>query len=229
MNAQQEAVALYKFLESRGFKPSVRSIGCSLRLQGLSFTEANLRSWLKSFVASPTRADAVPTHETSTNDAVPTQPDAKPTRLRAHNKVSLPSNIAPSEPGTVVELFPDAPKPPPKPDRRSPAEQEADLTLSRLRPVIEPELVGMTWTAWRSRNRQVLVDMTRAGMTAAEIVGAHAEHSERKGRTTMVMRYVQDDLLTASARGAPVYPGHEPPAPYFGHLDEMEQNARATT
>jgi hypothetical protein len=27
----------------------------------------------------------------------------------------------------------------------------------------------------------------------------------------------------------PVYPGHEPPAPYFGHLEEMEQNARATT
>lgn len=49
MNAQQEAVALWKFLEGRGFAPSVRSIGRALRDQGLKFRDQDLHGWLSQF------------------------------------------------------------------------------------------------------------------------------------------------------------------------------------
>lgn len=70
MSAQQEAVALYCYLEGRGFKPSVRSVGRALRDQGLKFTDTDLRAWLAPFRRS---ADAAPTQKSSTNDAAPTQ------------------------------------------------------------------------------------------------------------------------------------------------------------
>ena len=95
MNAQQEAVALFRFLEGRGFKPSVRSIGRALRDQKVPFRETSLRAWLEPFIksrdASRPQVDATGTQKTSTADAIGTQADATGTRLRARNKVSLSS------------------------------------------------------------------------------------------------------------------------------------------
>lgn len=93
MNPQQEAVALYKFFESRGLKPSVRSIGRALRDQGMEFRETRLREWLSAFVKSRDASQTQPiperTQETSTADAARMQADANGSRLHAQNKVSL--------------------------------------------------------------------------------------------------------------------------------------------
>jgi hypothetical protein len=99
MNAQQEAVALFKFLEGRGFEPSVRCIGRILRDPSIKLkcTESELRKWLKNFVASATQQRRTSTQETSTNDAPRRNADASPTQLRAHNKVSLVSGLTEKE------------------------------------------------------------------------------------------------------------------------------------
>lgn len=97
MNAQQEAVALFKFLEARGFSPSVRSIARALRDQDVAFRESSLREWLAPFIqrrdASQSHAVATGTQKTSTGDAVGTQADATGTQLHAHNNVSLASKL----------------------------------------------------------------------------------------------------------------------------------------
>ena len=68
-----------------------------------------------------------------------------------------------------------------------------------MRDVIEPALNGMTWTTWRSRNRKAVVDMARSGMTADEIVEAHAEASEARGGVAMVMAWVQERVVRQAA------------------------------
>lgn len=84
-------------------------------------------------------------------------------------------------------------------ERRSPVEIVADTSLALIRPRVEPALTGMTWTAWRQQNRRIAVDMARAGLDAAAIDDAHREHSERKGRVTIMLLYVQRDLATNAA------------------------------
>ena len=66
-NAQQEAVALFEFLEKRGFVMSVRSIGRMLREElGLKFREDDLRGWLAAHVKA---AGRVPDAEGLKRDA----------------------------------------------------------------------------------------------------------------------------------------------------------------
>lgn len=196
MNAQQEAVALYRYLEGRGFKPSVRSIGAMLRVQKISFTDTSLRAWLKDFAAAPTQPTAEPPQKSSTNDAPPPQADANPPRLRAHDKVSLVSKkVTPS---------PSRPKPlrlvvDPPPDRRTPAEREADRAIAIMRPAIESVLAGQTITEWRKQNRRYVVDMVASGMTAEEIAEAHDEYRVG-GEVIFSMRRLQGQIVAAASR-----------------------------
>lgn len=99
MNAQQEAVALWKFLEGRGLRPSVRSIGRALRDHGLKFREDTLRKWLAPFaVASRTqpakKRDAQNEHAGRNNDDNGTQAGRDFARA---DKVSLISNSDPTD------------------------------------------------------------------------------------------------------------------------------------
>ena len=46
MNSQQEAVALWKFLESRGIQPSIRKVVSMLRAADVKIDEKNAARWL---------------------------------------------------------------------------------------------------------------------------------------------------------------------------------------
>ena len=54
MNAQQEAVALWQYLESRSLEPSARRVGTILRTMGLRCDDHDLRHWLRPFAKRPT-------------------------------------------------------------------------------------------------------------------------------------------------------------------------------
>lgn len=90
MNTQQEAVALFKFLESRGFKPSVRSIARALRDQKVVFDDKALRLWLKPFYRGAT---APLPQKSSTITAGAPQPHRGFTRAVIVPLVSTPSSL----------------------------------------------------------------------------------------------------------------------------------------
>jgi hypothetical protein len=109
VNAQQEAVALWQFLEGRGFKPSVRMVARIMRDElGLGRRESLVREWLSTF------SDASRVRPVSTKEA-----SRMP--LRAHSKVSLVSKpIIGAEPqsdspAVQAALIPEAVKPVKKP------------------------------------------------------------------------------------------------------------------
>lgn len=130
MNVQQEAVAVWLFLESRGEKPTRGLVGRFLRDRGLKFTDRALIGYLQPYAraAHEFRTDdaRLPHGKTSTNARTPhdsrTDSARVPPVLRAHNKVSLVTN-APSE--LTVTSLPSAP-----------TEQPARADLKRLRPAI---------------------------------------------------------------------------------------------
>ena len=49
MNAQQEAIALWQYIDSRGAKPTCRRVAGMLRSWGLRFRDADLVEWLSQF------------------------------------------------------------------------------------------------------------------------------------------------------------------------------------
>ena len=51
MNPQQEAVAIWQFIESRGKKPTHRAIATMLRSWGVKFKDSDLVSWIAPFRA----------------------------------------------------------------------------------------------------------------------------------------------------------------------------------
>jgi hypothetical protein len=91
----------------------------------------------------------------------------------------------------------------PRPDPRSPAEQRADEAIALLRERLEPLLVGMTWSTWRTRNRRVVVDMVRAGFSPEDIDTAHDEIRDREGQPFVVMAWFQERLAARESREVP--------------------------
>lgn len=79
-------------------------------------------------------------------------------------------------------------------DTRSVPETVADDVIAQLRPVIEPVLVGQTWTTWKTRNRKYAVDMARADLTANEIVAAHEDESAQLGEPIRMLSFLQSRL-----------------------------------
>jgi hypothetical protein len=194
-NAQQEAVALYRFFESRGFRPSVRSIGRALRDQGIVFDDKALRRWLQSFVtAVDPQVTAIPPHEMSTFTATPPQPTATAPRLRAHEIVPL------------VEIASD----PSDPQRRrnqqprlnlvDPTELEARRILDAFWPLVS-ERVGSTMTraAWKSKNKRTALDLVKARVPIERIIAAHAELSRERGDCIYTLNVVQNALTRAGS------------------------------
>jgi len=149
--------------------------------------------------------------------------DNSPSDLRSYGEpasAKLAGMIAgppsPSEPSFALE-----PPPPksvqrrdrpliPRADTRTPEQKVADTALALMRPRIEAELTlpngtqPKPWSRWRAQNRQAAVEMAAGGMTAEEIDEAHRAHSESRGRTaTLVLAYVQNDMLNAHASRKP--------------------------
>jgi hypothetical protein len=228
VNAQQEAVALWKHLESRGLSPSIRKVVAMLRAASIPIDDHAGRRYLAAFAAAAPHPKAL-RHKIT---AEPPQPHPTPDAQSPHDsdtnailtcavEVSLPTKLeatpppldlglgmTPSEP--VKASSPPATPTPPVPaparaDRRSPAEQTADAALAGVRPTIEGVLVGMTWTAWLKQNRRPVVDMARSGMSAEEIIEAHAADAEKRGKPELVMAWFQTRIAReAVAESAPL-------------------------
>lgn len=163
---------MWLYLESRGFHPSMRSIGRALRDQGLVFDDHALRAWLAPFYRSGT---AEPPHETSTITAEP--PQAHRSIARAA-KVSLVSNLVGSlRSPTCVENSSHVEKAKTGKNGRPlklPFDQPAlDARNAILRLVwqhVQP-VIGRstTWSSWRARNARVADDLARGGFTPEQI------------------------------------------------------------
>lgn len=95
MNAQQEAVALFRYFESRGVSISGRAIGRILREElGLKFRDGDLRQWLSEFsAAAKVRPECVP-HEEKL------RPDCGPAAASREKEVSLVKPASSVEPLT---------------------------------------------------------------------------------------------------------------------------------
>ncbi len=89
MNAQQEAVAYWKFCEDRQLRPSVRKTIEHLRSFGIPVTETKAYAWLKKFSAHNPHPKCREQRKMSTEEAHPVMAEAQKRRLRAHNIVSL--------------------------------------------------------------------------------------------------------------------------------------------
>jgi hypothetical protein len=209
MNAQQEAVALFKFLESRGFRPSTRSVSRALRDQGMTFREERLRLWLKPFRdASGTHRAEKGTQKTSTRDAASTAADATGTRLRARDKVSLVSGDSVSSSlhssDTVQPAIAGLHLAEPRKNRRR-AEPDRSWIASlerELEPLLDQDLDHVTpaarlvvmrvfalryanFSAHEGRNRD-------EGMRLAPQLLALVEKELRAGRAVGVRDYLRD-------------------------------------
>jgi hypothetical protein len=224
VNAQQEAVALWKYLESRSIRPSIRKVVAMMRGAQIGVNEADASKWLAKFAAANPHPKALRSknpaeapHESATASSTQAEQiqhadqhtSSDSPALTRTVEVSLSTKIEPTAPTLALGLEVLPPSQPvkvraPQADRRSPAEQTADAALSEVRETVEPALSGMTWTTWKARNRKVVVDMARSGMTADEIVVAHEEASEARGGVAMVMAWVQERVVRQAATAAPV-------------------------
>lgn len=96
MNAQQEAVAYWKFCESRGLKPSISKAIRHLREYDIKVTDIKIRAWLASFAAQSPHPMQRQPRKSSTKHAQPARSTAPSPRLRAQNKVPLVPDVTPS-------------------------------------------------------------------------------------------------------------------------------------
>lgn len=191
MNAQQEAVALFKYLESRGVKVSIRMVARIMRTEmRIRVDDKSLRDYLKKFTAVAPQSEAVAPQQIRTNTAVAPQSTAPAPRLRAHNNVSLVSKL---DSETDVSSSP------------VPAKQLAlvDATEERAR-----EILGMFWprvesavgktltrTEWGKRNKRDALNFAAVARSDADLLAAHESASKRLGSCVYSLRVVADELL----------------------------------
>jgi hypothetical protein len=80
LNPQDEAIALWRYFEGRGIKPTVRMVSRILRDElGLGRRESDVRKWLAGFLESS--RDASRTQETSVRDADGMRPHARAVKV----------------------------------------------------------------------------------------------------------------------------------------------------
>lgn len=231
VNVQQEAVALYLFLEGRGFRPSIRSIARALRDQGVQFREAELRGWLSAFVKSrdATGTQMEPAGPSGTQKSLTREPlgptrtqvDATGNHLRARDKVSLFSNQSPDGDGAVAPARPRG-------SRREPS--VSDMAAYRILDAAFPMILDhvpdlrMTRKRWKQANKAAALDLVELSTKAEEVVDmllvAYENPRARKyyGTITMLDKLVKhwpalqaiaqdfhadaEDLREQSVRGA---------------------------
>lgn len=176
MNPQQEAVALYLYLEKRGFKPSVRSVSRALRDQGMRFREIDLRGWLGAFLktrdASGTQTEPVGTSREpkSVLAGTTTEPAGtswtQPGRVFARaSKVSLISTLSPNGDGD--------PAPQRLPLRKEPS--TSDLAAYRIMDAAYPVIrqytaLQQTQKRWKQINKAGALDLAELNTAPEEVV-----------------------------------------------------------
>lgn len=83
-------------------------------------------------------------------------------------------------------------------------ELAARRILAALWPDVEPYVgTSMTQTAWKQRNKNVALDLARAGVSIWRIQNARRHACERLGEGVYSLRIIQDQVARDSARTAP--------------------------
>lgn len=206
MNPQQEAVALYRYFESRGKRLSARAIGRILRQEmGLRFTEAELRTWIAPFsVASPTQSRRSFREET-------TQSRRNLDAASREKEVSLVSNL---EPSTLTSLslgdtHNNAREEVKQPVSRLP--RQPKLGLDKAETIAASDLcralwtaaggfTGITFTAWKQRNMRDARSMVQAGVDAAALVEAASALHDFRGYWPSRIAWVQNYMAQQGAK-----------------------------
>lgn len=120
MNAQQEAVAAWRYLESRQIRPSTRRVATMLRVMGLRVDDHYIRDWLRPFWAK-TAVHRIPT---APRTDAPTARDSGPSTAASehdppHSEEEYPPQPAPQSPPQIhpryarekeVSLVPKVPR-----------------------------------------------------------------------------------------------------------------------
>ncbi len=186
MNAQQEAVALWMYLESRQIRPSVRKVVAMMRGAAIGVNDADAGRWLAPFAAAAphpkahrSKNPAFPQQDSSTPDAQIQHNHSTTPALYARDKVSL--STKPTLTGSVVEpeslsLLAAAPSEPVKPEkavkpRRVPsaADLEAYRLLEGLWARISPHMGrGLTGAIWKRNNKRSALEMLESGVPVEE-------------------------------------------------------------
>lgn len=213
MNPQQEAIALWRYIESRGQKPTHRIVASVLRSWGLKFRECDLNAWLKPFrvVSRKQMGNAPETsgkQKTRTRETNGKRPGNAPVTLRLFlraraAKVSLVTNAVPSD-DSLRSSSSAQPAVPAKPTRkpkaiRLPLSAEAQIAKSAILEAVwlllEPHIGrAMTKTTWKQRNAKEALELANMHRALDEITAAWHSASERLGSPCRMLRIVQDEL-----------------------------------
>ena len=205
----------------------------------MKVTEADLRAWLKPFVASASQrrrsSENSSSQETSTNVAVDESDRrtsvAPPSRLHARNKVSLSPKLDTSYRGTAlpgmdVSSAPSDVRSAPvvaieewttaKKTRRPPSQVELRkwAILELLWPLCEPGVNGaMNKTEWKKRNARDALALATGEKTDEQIKLLHRRASERLGTVYSVSKVVDEIMRVASDDRRQSRPWESPSGP----------------
>lgn len=200
MNRPAIIKAAFYMAKALGQAPSRRNVNAIIEHQtGKGFRPADVAAVLKLLVGNHLGTDAKP------------RPEPQPKHKTGQSGTTTGTT---AEPATLINVTSniDSPteNPPPKPLRlslRSQAEITADEVLKLLEPEVRPTLKGLTWSAWRGRNRKVLIDMAKSGMSADDLVGAWVEWVDFKGYVAYTLSWFQQWVSAGGKAQLPSRPG----------------------
>lgn len=225
MNAQQEAVALFRFFESRGMKPSVASIGRALRDQGIKFREADLYGWLKPFAEDTGKRP----EEKITNAGRGAQDSGSDyAREKDVSLVSKPeATVVASrvEPTPEQPLLVAVPAPPPTP-AKAPKQAKLGLDDAAKREVIAArQLIDRLWhhlertgdkprattkTGWAQKQMRPAREMVRAGITQEQFEADLEQFRDARGYYPRMLGWLAEFMERRPRDNRPPRPQLEP-------------------
>ncbi len=211
MNAQQEAVALWRFVESRGAKPTFRQVAGMLRSWGLRFRDEDLVAWLKPLRAVSRKQAGNKKHARGqqTGNERETASREKEVSLVAKSSeetiVSSSIAVTPSLRDSVTapaEVFNFARPVVGQTKTRTP--RQGRLPLNRDNEIAARALLDAAWhyladhvpdlglgvTQWRQRNKASALDLVSRGMTpdaVVEMLSVAHEHPDARFYRGVIM------------------------------------------
>lgn len=210
-NAQQEAVALWQFLTSRGFEPSMNSICRALRDQGVKFRQGELYRALSPFVgpgpqrkigSQPAIPRVAPGNQKSlTREAPGSQPANSRVAASREKEVSLVRIAVPS--ALPAKNSQAGRKNNPQPNHRAlrlPLDAEVQVARRAILAAVwallarTPFAATITRTEWGKRNNRTALDLANLNVTPEQCVSAWHSATKRLGTPARTLAIVQDEL-----------------------------------
>jgi len=204
LNPQQEAVALWKYLESRGMNPSINQVGRALHTLGIKWRRQDLYAWLRPFrersVSQVGNSESL-TPEQPGNNSGTAFARAVIVPLLSNSDDSVPSSsgVAPQQPAVKATKAERESR-----DRALPFDRPVlDCRNAILRAVwerVQPLVArSTTFTDWRKRNAVIAASFALGGFTPDQIVYAWEQCRTRDGDPVRELFMVQKWLERVQA------------------------------